>query len=49
MSGKVNYGVASLALFYCGRRGIEPGAGSSHTATMVADSVQNISVPIDEQ
>src|ERR1700732_2848448 len=29
MSGEVNYGVASLPLFYRGRRGIEPGAGSS--------------------
>jgi hypothetical protein len=25
----VNYGVASLSLFYCGRRGIKPGARSS--------------------
>jgi hypothetical protein len=28
-SGKANYGVASFPLFYCGRRGIEPGARGS--------------------
>jgi len=36
MGGKVTYGVAPLPLFYCGRRGIEPGAGRSPASCFAA-------------